>query len=76
MDGGGGAAREFGEGFSSLQGTTGNSQLVQLSGTGYDGEGRRLVGGGGQPKKRSEELDADDKYNGPGGGRPKDVQFF
>ena len=67
---------EFREGLTGLRGTAGNSHLFQVSVTGSDGGGRQLAGGGGQPEKGSEELDADDEDPGPGGVRPEDVQFF
>ena len=54
--GGGGAVGEFGEGLLGLQGTAGNSHLVQISGTGYDGGGRQLARGVRQPGKVSEEV--------------------
>ena len=55
---GGGAAGEFGEGFSGLWLTSGDSHLVQLLGTDYDGGGRLLANGDGKLNKGSEELDA------------------
>ena len=48
MAGGGGAVGEFGEVLSSLRVTSGNSHLVQVSGTGSGGRGRRLASGGRQ----------------------------
>ena len=74
--GGGGAAGDFRESILDLWGTAGNSHLVQLPGTGYDGRGRRLSSGGGQPKKFLKELDADDKGTGQVGGRPEIIRFF
>ena len=74
--GGGGATGEFGEGLPGLWGTALHSHLVQVTGTGYDGGGRRLASGGRQTKKVLEELDADDEDPGLGGGRPEDIQFI
>ena len=42
---------EFGGGLPGLWGTSGDSNLVQIPGTGYDGGGQQLEGGGGQLKK-------------------------
>ena len=72
----GGAAGDFGEGLPGLYGTNGNSHLLQVSGTGYDGRGRRLAGGGGKPNKGLEDLDADDENPGPGGVITEDIRFF
>ena len=57
-------------------GTAGDSQLIEIPGTGYDGRGRQLAGDGGQLKKESGELDADDDDPGPRGFRPEDIRFF
>ena len=73
--GGGGSEGEFWEGLPGLWGNAGDSHLVQITGTGYDGGGRRLDGSGRKIKKGSEELEADDKDPGPGEGRPEDIRF-
>ena len=66
----GGYEGEFGEGLPGLRGTAGNSHLVQVSGTGADGRGRKLLDGGRQPEEGKEQLDTDDEDTGQGGGRP------
>ena len=74
MAGKGGAEGEFGEGLPGLCGAYGNNHLVQVSRKGSDGKGRQLTGGGGQPEKVWEYLDADDKDPGTGGGGPKSIR--
>ena len=74
--GGGGAVGDFREGILGLWGTTGDSQLVQVPGTVYDGRGQWMAGSGGQLKKILEELDANCQDPGTGRVRPKDIRFF
>ena len=52
--GGGGSAGEFLEGLPGLWGTAGDSHIVQVPGTGYDGGGQQLAGDGGKLQKGSE----------------------
>ena len=67
MAGGGGSAGELREGLPGQQGTAGDSNIFQISGTGADGGGRRLARSGRQSEEGYEDLDMDDENTGPGG---------
>ena len=74
MAGRGGSAGELGESLTGLRGTVGYCSIIQISGKGDDGGGRKLAGSIRQPEEVQEELDADDEDPGTGGVIPKGLR--